>query len=191
MTQTYPILTTDAFILHTRAVGEADRIISFLTRESGVITIYARSIRREGAKMRSSVLPYSRVYISVILGRKNILKDISVADTLTELWSDQKKYTALVQLLHHIYLLVPAVGDRDVALFTIVETATQFLRHSDTAHADAILLTARVMALSVLGYVPDVAAHPDSFSDTLERILASSDVRRAFEQHLTTALLHQ
>ncbi len=191
MTGAYSILMTDAFILHTRGVGEADRIINALTRESGVVSIYARSIRREGAKMRSAMKPYARVYLSAVQGKRNVLKDITVTDTLADVWSDETKYTALVRLLLHINALVPPVGDRDVALFDTVETAVQQLQRSPAEHAGAVLLVAQVMSLSALGYVPDIVIRHTMFTDILDQVLSSADARREFERHLHTALLHQ
>ena len=113
MRNSYAILTTDAFILHTRGIGEADRMITVLTRENGVLDVYARSIRKETAKMRGAVKPYGQVRLSLIQGKKNILKDITVTDTLDAVWNEQRKYKAYVILLRHIHTLVPAVSEED------------------------------------------------------------------------------
>ena len=161
MRNSYAILTTDAFILHTRGIGEADRMITVLTRENGVLDVYARSIRKETAKMRGAVKPYGQVRLSLIQGKKNILKDITVTDTLDAVWNEQRKYKAYVILLRHIHTLVPAVSEEDESLFSIAQTAVQLLQQSDDNLADHILLVAQVLVLNALSQT-----HPTPVSYT-------------------------
>ena len=189
MRGSYPILTTDAFIVHTRGVGEADRIVTALTRDNGLMDVYARSIRKDGAKMRGAVKPYARVSVSVVLGKRTILKDITVTDTLSEIWGDKEKYTAFVTLLQHIRVFIPITESYDEVVFHTVETAMCLLQRSEPSHANHILLIAQVMLLAALGYVSDQDITPSRFSEMLEEVAVNPQQQEMLQQHLRNAFV--
>ena len=191
MRNSYTVLTTDAFILHTRGIGEADRMITVLTRENGVLDVYARSIRKETAKMRGAVKPYGQVRLSLIQGKKNILKDIIVTDTLDAIWNEQKKYRSYVNLLKHIHALVPAVSEEDESLFSIAQTAVQLLQDSDVNLAEHILLVAQVLVLNTLGYVSNPTVPHTMFIQALREVSRDTKTLGRFKQCLNNALYHQ
>ncbi|MCY4577170.1 MAG: recombination protein O N-terminal domain-containing protein [Candidatus Kaiserbacteria bacterium] len=191
MRGSYPILTTDAFIIYTRGVGEADRIITVLTKSNGLMNIYARSIRKDGAKMRGDTKPYARVSLSVVLGKRTILKDITITDTLDLLWRSKEKYTAFVTLLHRLRTLIPITESCDASVFQTIETATRLLQESEPEHAQHILLIAQVMVLAALGYVSDQAVVPTHFEDILMETVANPHRQKVLQQHLRDALYHQ
>ena len=191
MKNSYPVLITDAFILHTRSVGEADRIITMFTRDNQVISVYARSIRREKAKMRGAVKPYGKVSFSAVLGKRATLKDITVIDTLDAIWSDEIKYTAFVTFLQHIRALVPVAEPCDDNLFTITETFVDFLQRSAPMHAENTLLVGQVMFLNALGYISDSTIVPEYFWDVLREVSSSPERRKELLDSLQNALRHQ
>ena len=191
MRGSYPILTTDAFIVHTRGVGEADRIITALTQSNGLMDLYARSIRKDGAKMRGAVKPYARVSVSVVLGKRAILKDITITDTLDLIWGNKEKYAAFVMLLHRLKTLIPITESYDETIFHILETATQLFQESDPAYAQHILLIAQVMLLTALGYVSDQNIVPSRFAELLAETAANPHRQKELQQHLRDALYHQ
>ena len=191
MTHAYPILTTDAFILHTHNGGEADRTVVVLTRERGVMYVYARSIRKETAKMRMMVLPYNRVHMSVIIGKRNILKDIVVTDPFRAVWGETGKYTALVRLLHCVHTLIPPLESKDVRIFAVVEEAVRALERSDGTYAPHILLVAQVSILNILGYVHNDHIQNNPFETVMHAVATSAEKRRDLERHLRIGLHHQ
>ena len=187
----YPVLTTDAFILHTRGVGEADRIVTALTRSRGLMHVYARSVRKEGAKMRGAVKPYGKVTLSVIIGKRNILKDIVTTDTLCTIWADEDKYTAFVRLLRFTHSLIPVAEEYDDTIFSVIENVSCFLCESHPLPAKDALLAAQVMILTTLGYIPECSSASESFTEVVSDISSSPRRRREFSTHLKNALLHQ
>ena len=191
MPTSYPILTTDAFIIHTKAVGEADRIITMLTKENGLMNLYARSIRKDGAKMRGNAKPYARVSVSVILSRRSILKDITITNTLSKIWNNKQKYTTFVTLLRCLRTLIPITESYDDNVFHTIETATDLLQKSQQSHAQHILLIAQVMLLTTLGYVPDQSITPNHFTNILKEVTTNPHRQKELQQHLRNALYHQ
>ena len=191
MRKSYSVLTTDGFVVHTRGVGEADRVVTVLTERDGLMDVYARSVRKEGAKMRGATKPYARVSLSVVLGKRNILKDIVITDTLDLLWCDREKYTALVVLLHFLRTLIPVTESCDEGVFHTIETAARLLQESDPAHAQDILLIAQVIVLALLGYVSDHSITPSRFENIFAETVASPHRQKELRQHLQNALYHQ
>ena len=187
----YPILTTDAFIVHTRGVGEADRIITALTRDNGLMDVYARSIRKDGSKMRGAVKPYARVSVSVVLGKRAILKGIAITDTFDTIWNDKEKYTAFVTLIHRLRTLIPITESYDENMFHTLETATNLFQTTEPTHARHILLIAQVMVLAALGYVSDQNITPSRFSEILTEVTTNTHRHKELQQHLRDALYHQ
>ncbi len=65
----YHIYTTKGIVLSERAVGEADRIYTILTRDLGKIQAQAIGARKNTSKMRGSIEPFSLSNISFVKGK--------------------------------------------------------------------------------------------------------------------------
>ena len=191
MRGTYPILTTSAFILHTRAIGEADRTITALTKNNGILYIRAKSIRKEGAKMRGMVRPYSCVSLSVVRGKNSILKNISVTDSNRTIWRDRKKYTALVRIFQCFRIYLPIAEASGSEPYAIAETAIHLLKETDSEQAEDIALIAQVLLFTELGYVRDGTITCSAFKSILAGFPESPATRETYRRHLKNALLHQ
>ena len=180
----YAVLNTRAVILSTQATGEANRILTVLTEHSGVLHIFARSIRSEKSRMRAAAVPYALVSLSTVLGRQHILKDVRIIDPLTAIWGNETVYTSYVTLLHFIRSVVPAVGQNDSTLFSIITNAITSYTTRPPSQADCILLTSQVFILRHLGYMHDRDLDDLSFSDTLSRTVTSKEQQTSLRNHL-------
>lgn len=65
----YHIYTTKGIVLSERAVGEADRIYSILTRDLGKLQARAIGVRKNTSKLRGNIEPFSLSLISFIKGK--------------------------------------------------------------------------------------------------------------------------
>ena len=65
----YHIYTTKGIVLSERAVGEADRIYTILTRDLGKLQAQAIGVRKGVSKMRGSIEPFSLANISFVKGK--------------------------------------------------------------------------------------------------------------------------
>ncbi len=63
------IYNTDAIVLGSTAVGETDRSVWLLTRDSGLLVARAQGARKEESKMRYSLQEYSLVQVSLVAGK--------------------------------------------------------------------------------------------------------------------------
>lgn len=60
-----PILTAEGFVLRVQSLGEADKIVTFLSREEGKMRGVARSARKSRRRFGSSLEPWSRVRLTL------------------------------------------------------------------------------------------------------------------------------
>jgi len=60
-----PVVHAEAFVLRVHPLGEADKIVTFLTREEGKLRGVARSARKSRRRFGSSLEPWSRVSLSL------------------------------------------------------------------------------------------------------------------------------
>ena len=130
-------------------------------------------------------------FFSAVLGRQNILKEVSVIDTFAAIWSDGVKYSSLVTLLHSVRTYVPVAESYDSDIFMILESVAHFLKERESAHAPHILLVAQVMLFTALGYVPDRTLVVSRFADILQLVIDSPEMHNEFCHYHDNALRYQ
>jgi DNA repair protein RecO (recombination protein O) len=128
----------EAVVLRTQKLGEADRIVTFLTRRHGRVRAVGKGVRRTKSKFGSRLEPFMHVDVQFAHGRT--LDIVTQVETLSPfgdaIASDYACYTAGTAMLetaerlvaeemepavqHHLLLVaalrVLAAGDRDPAL---------------------------------------------------------------------------
>ena len=104
----------EAIVLRTHKLGEADRIITLLTRHHGKVRAVARGVRRTTSRWGSRLEPCTHVDLQLAEGRT--LDVITQADTLTSfasLGGDYDRYTAATAMLETADRLV--IEDKEPA----------------------------------------------------------------------------
>lgn len=61
---------TDALVLGSREMGEADRMLALYTRDFGLVRARGRGIRTAKSKMRYALQNYSLANVSLVLGKQ-------------------------------------------------------------------------------------------------------------------------
>ena len=91
-----PLYRDEAIVLRTHKLGEADRIITLLTRQHGRVRAVAKGVRRTSSRWGSRLEPFTHVDLQLAEGRS--LDVITQAETLTPFWGgigiDYDRYTA-------------------------------------------------------------------------------------------------
>ena len=59
----------DAVVLRTQKLGEADRIVTLLTRRTGRVRAVAKGVRRTKSKFGARLEPFSHVDVQLYTGR--------------------------------------------------------------------------------------------------------------------------
>ncbi|MCI0408963.1 MAG: DNA repair protein RecO [Acidobacteria bacterium] len=77
-----PLLRTEGFVLRAYPLGEADKIVTFLTREEGKIRGVAKSARKSRRRFGSSLEPWSRVSLTYFEKEASELGRVDACDLL-------------------------------------------------------------------------------------------------------------
>jgi DNA repair protein RecO (recombination protein O) len=150
-----PLYRAEAVVLRTHKLGEADRIITLLTRDLGRVRAVAKGVRRTSSRWGSRLEPFSHVDLQLAEGRT--LDVITQAETLTPfratLGADYERYTAGTAMLETAERLV--TEDREPALQHFLLLVGGLRALTDTARpAGQVLDSYLLRSLSVAGYAP-------------------------------------
>ena len=89
-----PLYRDEAIVLRTHKLGEADRIITLLTRNNGRVRAVAKGVRRTTSKFGSRLEPFTHVDVQLAEGRN--------LDTVTQAETHDAFASALGLSLIHI-----------------------------------------------------------------------------------------
>jgi DNA repair protein RecO (recombination protein O) len=145
----------EGVVLRVQKLGEADRIVTLLTRRNGRVRAVAKGVRRTRSRFGATVEPFSHVDLQLYTGRS--LDVVVQAESLHAygevLVADYARYTAGTVVLETAERLTAEEREPSLRLFLLVVGALRALteEHRDPSLVlDAFLL--RAMAVS--GYAP-------------------------------------
>jgi DNA repair protein RecO (recombination protein O) len=145
----------EAIVLRTHKLGEADRIITLLTRDHGRVRAVAKGVRRTTSRFGSRLEPFTHVDLQLAEGRN--LDTITQAETLTPyakgLGLDYDRYTAGTVMLETADRLVPEEREPALQQFLLLVGGLRVLvagEHGPGQVLDSYLLR----SLAVAGYAP-------------------------------------
>ena len=150
-----PLYRDEAMVLRTHKVGEADRIITLLTRHHGRVRAVARGVRRTSSRWGSRLEPFTHVDLMIADGRT--LDVITQAETLTpfsmELGNDYERYTAGTAMLETAERLV--VEDKEPALqqFLLLVGGLRAMATGERRPSQ-VLDSFLLRSMAVAGYAP-------------------------------------
>jgi DNA repair protein RecO (recombination protein O) len=154
-----PSYRAEAIVLRTHKLGEADRIITFLTRERGKVRAVAKGVRRTKSRFGARLEPFSRVELLMHEGKN--LDVITQAESLNaygqDLAIDYSLWTAGQTILETADRLTSEESVAAEAQYLLLVGALRTLvggEHNSTLVLDAYLLR----ALSLAGYSPSLDA---------------------------------
>jgi DNA repair protein RecO (recombination protein O) len=144
----------EAIVLRAQKLGEADRIVTLLTRENGKVRAVAKGVRRTSSRFGARLEPFMMVDVQLYRGRS--LDTVTQAETLApygeRLVSDYPRYTAGTAMLETADRLTDE-GEASVQQFLLLVGGLRTLaadEHDSSLVLDAYLLR----ALSVAGWAP-------------------------------------
>ena len=140
-------------MLRTHKLGEADRIITLLTRHHGRVRAVAKGVRRTSSKFGSRLEPFTHVDLQLAEGRS--LDTITQAETLTanSLGLDYDRYTAGTVMLETADRLVAEEKQPSLQQFLLLVGGLRAMAAGE--HAPGQVLDSYLLrSLSVAGYAP-------------------------------------
>ena len=112
----------DGVVLRTQKLGEADRIITLLTRHNGRVRAVARGVRRTKSRFGARLEPFTHVDVMIHPGRS--LDAITQAEVIraygTPLVSDYPKYTAGTAMLETAERFTPVEKEPAIRQFLLL-----------------------------------------------------------------------
>ena len=157
-----PLYRDEAIVLRTHKLGEADRIITLLTRHHGRVRAVAKGVRRTSSRFGSRLEPFTHVDLQLAEGRN--LDTITQAETKSgfssDLGSDYERYTAGTAMLETADRLVSEEKQPSLQQFLLLVGGLRAMaagEHRPGQILDSYLLR----SLAVAGYAPsfDACAH--------------------------------
>ena len=145
----------EAIVLRTQKLGEADRIITLLTRAHGRVRAVAKGVRRTSSRFGCRLEPFTYVDLQLAEGRS--LDVITQAETLApygaRIGSDYEMYTAGTVMLETAERLV--VEDKEPALqqFLLLVGALRTMSAGER-NPSQVLDSFLLRSMSVAGYAP-------------------------------------
>ncbi len=154
-----PSYRAEAIVLRTHKLGEADRIITLLSRERGKIRAVAKGVRRTKSKFGSRLEPFSRVDLLVHEGKN--LDIITQAESLNaygqDLANDYMRWTAGQTILETADRLTSEEGISSESQYLLLVGALRTLASAE--HEASMVLDAYLLrSLSLAGYAPSLDA---------------------------------
>ncbi|SJZ56568.1 DNA replication and repair protein RecO [Marinactinospora thermotolerans DSM 45154] len=145
----------EGVVLRTRKLGEADRIVTLLTRRTGLVRAVGKGVRRTKSRFGARLEPFTHVDLQLYTGRT--LDVITQADTLhaygTPIVADYARYTAGTAMLETAEKIVIVEKDPALRQFLLLIGGLRTLggnEHDPRLVLDAYLLR----SLAVAGYAP-------------------------------------
>ncbi|WP_052305528.1 MULTISPECIES: DNA repair protein RecO [Thermomonospora] len=145
----------EGIVLRTQKLGEADRIVTVLTRRSGRIRAAAKGVRRTRSKFGARLEPFTHVDLQFYERRS--LDLITQAETLRPygepLVTDYPRYTAGVAMLETAEKLTAEEKEPALRQFLLLLGGLRTL--VDRSHDPRLVLDAYLLrSLSVAGWAP-------------------------------------
>jgi len=154
-----PLYRDEAVVLRTQKLGEADRIVTLLTRRHGRVRAVAKGVRRTGSRFGARVEPFMQVDLQLHEGKS--LDTVTQAETISpfgeRIAADYGRYTAGTAVLETAERLTSEEREPALRLYLLVVGALRAL--ADEAHTPSLVLDAFILrAMAVAGYEPTLDA---------------------------------
>jgi DNA repair protein RecO (recombination protein O) len=148
-----PTYRDEGVVLRTQRLGEADRIITLLTRQHGRVRAAAKGVRRTGSRFGARLEPFGRVDVQFYIGRT--LDKVTQAETLdahgSTLAGDYGCWTAGTAMLETAERLTPVEREPALPQYLLLVGALRTL--TARTHDPGLILDAFVLrSLAIAGW---------------------------------------
>ena len=154
-----PSYRDEGLVLRTHKLGEADRIITLLTRDHGIVRAVAKGVRRTTSRFGSRLEPFTHVDLQLAEGRNLdvITQAVTRAPFGETISADYDRYTAASVMLETAERLVAEEREPSVQQYLLLIGALRAMAAGEHRPSD-VMDSFVLRSLSVAGYAP-------SFSD--------------------------
>ena len=153
-----PLYRDEGVVLRTQRLGEADRIVTLLTREHGRVRAVAKGVRRTRSKFGARLEPFGHVQLQLATGRSlDIVTQAQTIPTATPLHeavaADYDRYTAGSAMLETAERLTAEEREPAIAQYVLLVAALRSM--AGAAREPRLVLDSYLLrAMGVAGYAP-------------------------------------
>lgn len=150
-----PLYTDEAIVLRTRKLAEADRIITLLTRQHGVVRAVAKGVRRTSSRFGSRLEPFTHVDLQLAEGRNldTITQAVTRSPFGESISSDYDRYTAASVMVETAERLVAEEREPSVQQYLLLIGGLRAMASGDYRSSD-VMDSFILRSLAVAGYAP-------------------------------------
>lgn len=146
-------------MLRTHDLGEADRILTLLTRQHGQVRAVAKGVRRTSSRFGARLEPFGVVDVQLHVGRS--LDVVTQADTLAPhgraIMSDYELFTTANAMVETAARLTEIEGEPATQQYLLLAGGLRAL--AQRAHAPTLVLDSYLLrALAVAGWAPSFSS---------------------------------
>ncbi len=148
-----------AVVLRTQKLGEADRIITMLTRGRGVVRAVGRGVRKTSSRYGARLEPFMHIDVQFAEGRNlDIVAQVETIDPFAlHIGADYGAYTAGTVMLETAERLVADTAEPSVPQYHLLVGALRAL--TEQRQSPGILLDSfQLRSLAIAGYAPSFDA---------------------------------
>jgi DNA repair protein RecO (recombination protein O) len=148
-----PTYRDEAVVLRTHKLGEADRIVTMLTRQHGKVRAVARGVRRTASKFGARLEPFMVADVQFYEGRSldTITQAVTLGSYGAEITSDYASYTAANAMVETADKLTES--EPSLQQYLLLVGALRSLAKGE--HGPALTLDSYLLrALSMAGWAP-------------------------------------
>lgn len=144
-----------AVVLRIHKLGEADRIITLLMRDRGIVRAVAKGVRKTNSRFGGRLEPFMNVDVQLAEGRSLdiITQVVTLEPFAKDLGSNYPAYTAGTAMLETAERLVQEDGEPAVQQYLLLVSALRALA-TGLLTPSLILDSYQLRALSIAGYAP-------------------------------------
>jgi DNA repair protein RecO (recombination protein O) len=144
-------------VLRVQKLGEADRIITLLTRRHGKVRAVAKGVRRTTSRFGARLEPFGHVDVQFYTGRTlDVITQVQTVDAFgVGLVDDYGRYTVACAVLETTDRLVPEEGEPALRLYLLLAGALRALS-SGERDAGLVLDAFLLRAMGYAGWAPAV-----------------------------------
>lgn len=153
---------TEAIVLGSEARGEADRVVSLMTRDFGLVRARASAIRSEHSKMRFAAQNYSHAYVSLVKGKRGWRLAGATARTLPKSGKGLHAFVRMCELAQRLV----AGEEKNEYLFEVLAESHRACTEASPDAIPTIEIVTVARILFALGYISAEALSTSLFTHT-------------------------
>lgn len=148
------IYSTEGIVLKSNPYAEADLIVTYFTKDFGLINLFAKSPRKIKSRFGSSLEPLTYSRISFI-GKEDKLQKIIQSDIIEPFQEIRENYKLFLKLSEILKLLLQTLPKKEpnAELFSLFLNTLFYIQKKQ--RVDNYIIFLKVKILKILGYFPD------------------------------------